>query len=114
MAAISGTSICSSVHLAVTSTTAVAAADGVSYQYIDSTNGIEVVLAAGQVQWKDGLYTDTLRQIEWVRGTNFADTYDAIGYGGTSTNMNSSGESWNLSSPGAPATTPSLATAKRP
>jgi Ca2+-binding RTX toxin-like protein len=78
-----------------------AGSDGVSYQSIDSASGIEVDLAGGKVWWNDGRYVDTLRQIEWVRGTNFADTFDATGYGGTSTNKNSWGRAWNLYHPGA-------------
>lgn len=73
--------------------------DGVSYSWNDATQGIVVKLAAGQVQWKDDLHIDTLREIEWIRGTNFADTYIASGYGAASTNKNSSGQTWNLFDP---------------
>ena len=73
--------------------------DGVSYSWNDATQGIVVKMAAGQVQWKDDLHIDTLRQIEWIRGTDFADTYIASGYGGSSTNKNSSGETWNVFDP---------------
>ncbi len=73
--------------------------DGVIYQYIASTAGIKVELAAGKVTWLDGPSVDTLRQIELIRGTNFADTYDARGFSDSSTNKNSAGETWNLFDP---------------
>jgi Ca2+-binding RTX toxin-like protein len=76
-----------------------AGSDGVSYQSIDSTGGVKIELAAGKVTWLDGSSVDTLRQIEWIGGTNHADTFDARGYGGTSTNKNSWGEVWNLFDP---------------
>ncbi|HMO47928.1 MAG TPA: calcium-binding protein [Rubrivivax sp.] len=74
--------------------------DGVSYRYATTTAGIEVQMADGKVTWLDGTSgTDTLRQIELITGTNFADTYDATGYGASSINRNSSGETYNLFNP---------------
>src|SRR4029077_11875179 len=56
---------------------------------------ITVNLAAGTVTAIDPLDrtigTDTLRSVEGVRGTNFADIYDATGFSGTSTNASSLG-----------------------
>jgi len=46
-----------------------------------ATAGISVAMAAGIVTGDASLGTDTLRSIESVRGTNFADHYDATGYG---------------------------------
>ena len=45
------------------------------------TGGITVSLAAGTVVGDLSVGTDTLRSIEAVRGTNFADTYNATGFG---------------------------------
>ncbi|SFN97295.1 type I secretion C-terminal target domain (VC_A0849 subclass), partial [Bradyrhizobium sp. Rc3b] len=56
-----------------------------------TTTGITVNLAAGTVTGDATIGTDTLRSVEAVRGTNFADTYDATGFSGTSTNAGSSG-----------------------
>ncbi|MBR1287745.1 hypothetical protein JQ568_00005, partial [Bradyrhizobium ottawaense] len=56
-----------------------------------ATTGITVNLAAGTVTGDATIGTDTLRSVEAVRGTNFADTYDAAGFSGTSTNAGSSG-----------------------
>ncbi|MGZ5545647.1 MAG: beta strand repeat-containing protein, partial [Limisphaerales bacterium] len=57
--------------------------------------GITVNLAAGTVTANDPLDlsigADTLRSVEAVRGTNFADTYSAIGFNGTSINAGSLG-----------------------
>lgn len=58
--------------------------------------GIQVNLAAGTVTSTDATTlaaygTDTLLHIEQIRGTNGADTYDATGFSGTSTNAGSSG-----------------------
>ena len=50
------------------------------------TGGITVNLAAGTVVGDASVGTDTLRSIEAVRGTNFADIYDATGF--TTTNVN--------------------------
>jgi Ca2+-binding RTX toxin-like protein len=43
--------------------------------------------------------TDTLRNIENVTGTNFNDTFDATGFGATSTNRQSFGNEWNVFQP---------------
>ena len=56
-----------------------------------TTSGITVNLAAGTVTGDASIGTDTLRSVEAVRGTNFADTYDATGFGGGSTNAGSIG-----------------------
>ncbi|MGY4622578.1 VCBS repeat-containing protein [Bradyrhizobium sp. USDA 4486] len=58
--------------------------DLVSYAptlYDTATSGISVAMAAGTVTGDASIGTDTLRSIESVRGTNFADHYDATGYG---------------------------------
>ena len=73
--------------------------DGVNYA-TQRRAGIVVDLAAGTVTSTDPeIGTDTLREIELVTGTNFADTYDATGYGGSSVNKNSFGEDYNLYNP---------------
>ena len=48
---------------------------------IGTVSGISVNMAAGIVGGDVSIGTDTLRSIESVRGTNFADTYDATGFG---------------------------------
>ena len=75
--------------------------DGVVYNTATTSAGIEVELADGTVEWKDGVSgIDTLRQIELITGTNFADTFDAAGFGATSTNdRNSFGQTYNLYNP---------------
>jgi Ca2+-binding RTX toxin-like protein len=74
--------------------------DGVVYSGAATTAGIEVELADGVVEWKDGMSdADTLRQIELITGTNFADTYDATDFSATSTNRNSFGQNYNLYNP---------------
>jgi VCBS repeat-containing protein len=55
------------------------------------TGGITVNMAAGTVFGDDSVGSDTLLSIEAIRGTNFNDTYDATGFGGTSTNAGSFG-----------------------
>jgi Ca2+-binding RTX toxin-like protein len=55
------------------------------------TAGITVNLAAGTVTGGAGVGTDTLRSIEAVRGTDFADTFNATGFTATSTNAGSDG-----------------------
>jgi Ca2+-binding RTX toxin-like protein len=55
------------------------------------TGGIYVNMAAGTVSGDASIGYDTLRSIEVVRGTNFADTYVATGFGSTSTNAGSNG-----------------------
>ncbi len=56
-----------------------------------TTSGITVHLAAGTVTGDATIGTDTLVSVEAVRGTNFADTYDATGFSGSSTNAGSLG-----------------------
>ena len=48
---------------------------------LGTASGINVDMAAGTVVGDASIGTDTLRSIESVRGTNFADTYDATGFG---------------------------------
>ena len=48
---------------------------------VGTTSGITVNMAAGTVVGDVSIGTDTLRSIESVRGTNFADTYNATGFG---------------------------------
>src|SRR5207249_9938211 len=48
---------------------------------LTTTSGITVNLAAGTVVGDATVGTDTLRNVEAVRGTNFNDTFDATGYG---------------------------------
>ncbi len=69
--------------------------------YVNATTaGISVNLAAGTVTSTDtGIGSDTLRQIEIVLGTGFADTFVATGYGGASVNKNSFGEEYNIFNP---------------
>ena len=56
-----------------------------------TTSGITVHLAAGTVTGDASVGTDTLISVEAVRGTNFADTYDATGFSGASINAGSIG-----------------------
>ena len=58
---------------------------------ITVTGGITVNLAAGTVVGDASVGTDTLRSIEAVRGTNFADVFDATGFTTSSTNAGSAG-----------------------
>jgi Ca2+-binding RTX toxin-like protein len=55
------------------------------------TAGIAVNLAAGIVFGDAATGTDTLRSVEGVRGTDFADTFDATGFTASSTNAGSAG-----------------------
>lgn len=73
--------------------------DGVDYSYFLAGSSINVNLAAGTVSKVPGLFTDTLRQIEIIIGTNQNDTYNAAGFGGTSVNKNSAGEDFNMFAP---------------
>src|SRR5262249_1264437 len=62
--------------------------------------GISVDRAAGIVTGDARVGTDTLRSVEAVRGTDFADTFDATGFTALSTNAgsagaNASGEAFN-------------------
>ena len=54
--------------------------------YANEDTGITVHLAAGTVVGGPNTGTDTLRSIEAITGTEFADTYDASGF--TTTNVN--------------------------
>ena len=56
-----------------------------------TASGITVNLATGKVIGDTTIGTDTLMSVEAVRGTNFADSYDATGFSGSSTNAGSSG-----------------------
>ncbi|MGY3038072.1 VCBS repeat-containing protein [Bradyrhizobium sp. USDA 4354] len=56
-----------------------------------TTTGITVNLAAGTVTGDATVGTDTLRAIEAIRGTSFADTYTATGFGSSSVNAGSNG-----------------------
>ncbi|MFT3957300.1 MAG: calcium-binding protein [Piscinibacter sp.] len=73
--------------------------DGALYE--NATAAISVDLAAGTVSGNASVGTDTLREIEFVYGTGFADTYVATGFGGGSTNRSSFGEDFNVFAPGA-------------
>src|SRR5262249_14068383 len=55
------------------------------------TAGITGNLAAGTVTGGSGVGSDTLRSIEGVRGTDFADSYNATGFTASSTNAGSDG-----------------------
>jgi hypothetical protein len=57
--------------------------------YTDATDGIEVDLANGIVTGDASVGTDTLRSIEVVGGTEFADVYVATGFGLASPNAGS-------------------------
>ena len=59
--------------------------------YGNEDTGITVDLAAGTVVGGPNTGTDTLRSVEAVSGTDFADTYDATGFTATSTNAASTG-----------------------
>lgn len=73
--------------------------DSASYSYAGKS-GISVKMAAGTVTSSDlDVGNDTLREIEAVVGTRFADSYDATGYSGSSTNRNSFGSDWNYFAP---------------
>src|SRR5262249_38123973 len=52
--------------------------DGVNYNL--ATGPITVNLAAGTVTGDNSVGVDTLRGIESVRGSDFADTFNAVGY----------------------------------
>ena len=55
------------------------------------TGGITVQLAAGTVTGDASVGTDTLRSVEFIRATNFNDTYNAAGFSGSSPNVGSNG-----------------------
>src|SRR5262245_25318224 len=54
-------------------------------------SGITIDLAAGTVTGDATVGTDTLLSVEFVRGTDFADTYSAVGFSGSSANAGSNG-----------------------
>ena len=49
--------------------------------YTDATAGINIVMATGVVTGDASVGTDTLRSIEFVKGSSFDDVYDATGFG---------------------------------
>lgn len=55
------------------------------------TSGITVDMAAGTVTGDAAVGIDTLQGVEAIRGTNFADTYVATGFSGSSANAGSAG-----------------------
>ena len=55
------------------------------------TGGITVNMAAGTVIGDASVGSDTLRSVEAIRGTDFNDTYNAVGFSGSSTNAGSLG-----------------------
>ena len=61
-------------------------------EYFDATAGVTIHLAAGTVDGvAGGVGTDTLRAVEDIGGSAFDDTYDATGFGPSSTNAGSNG-----------------------
>ena len=54
--------------------------------YSAATGGVAVNLAAGAVIGDASVGTDTLRSIETIRGSSFADSYDATGFSADSLN----------------------------
>ena len=109
---------------AATTSSMVAAASTVRLYWFRTddnvTGGITVNMAAGTVVGDASVGTDTLRSIEAVRGTNFADSYDATGFT-TTVNAPNAGSAGHRSVAATPstnsrgwaATTPSPATATR-
>lgn len=59
--------------------------------YSEVTGGIKVAFAEGLVLGDASVGTDTLRGIEAVEGTNFADKFDATGFSGSSANAGDQG-----------------------
>ena len=56
--------------------------DTASYNHLNTvTSGVTVNMAAGTATGDASIGNDTLRNIEGVQGTGYADTYDATGYG---------------------------------
>jgi hypothetical protein len=55
--------------------------DTALYNAGNTTGGVTVLFAQGTVTGDASVGTDTLRSIEGVQGTNFADSFDATGYG---------------------------------
>ncbi|MFG3591071.1 beta strand repeat-containing protein [Bradyrhizobium sp. RDI18] len=71
--------------------------DTASYNSLGlATAGVSVNLAAGIATGDASVGTDTLRNIEGVQGTNFADTFNATGYGlGSALNVSTSNGNFN-------------------
>jgi Ca2+-binding RTX toxin-like protein len=65
--------------------------DRANYDDFGTAGGVSVNLAAGTVTGNASVGTDTLRSVESITGSAFADTYDATGFGGASTNAGSFG-----------------------
>ncbi len=84
--------------------------------YTSATGAINVQLAVGTVTGDASIGTDTLRSVEIVNGTNFADSFNATGFSATSDNAGSGRLPAPSTTPlkGAAATTSSPATAARP
>jgi Ca2+-binding RTX toxin-like protein len=61
-------------------------------EYMGSTSGITVNLAQGIVAGDASVGTDTLRQVEMIQGTQYADIYDARGFSQTSVNAGDIGD----------------------
>ncbi|MBR0772772.1 hypothetical protein JQ590_31335, partial [Bradyrhizobium diazoefficiens] len=55
------------------------------------TAGIAIDMAAGTVKGDASVGNDTLKAVEAIQGTRFADTYTAVGFSGASTNAGSFG-----------------------
>src|SRR5262249_23233062 len=55
--------------------------DSAQYNASNTTGGVSINMATGTVTGDASVGNDTLRSIEGVQGTNFADTYIATGYG---------------------------------
>jgi hypothetical protein len=72
----------------MTRSTVVAAFDRAVYNIDNAvTAGISVNLAPGIVTGDARVGTDTLRSVEGVRGTDFADTFDATGFSASSSEL---------------------------
>lgn len=56
-----------------------------------TTGGVFVNLAAGTVSGDASIGNDTLKSIESIRGTDFADTFNATGFSGSTANAGSNG-----------------------
>ncbi|MCK1434963.1 tandem-95 repeat protein [Bradyrhizobium sp. 15] len=71
--------------------------DTASYNNLNTTTGgIAVAMAAGTVTGDASIGHDTLRNIEGVQGTGYADTFDATGYGlGGALNVSTSNGNFN-------------------
>ena len=57
----------------------------------DVTGGVTIDLAVGTVVGDASVGSDTLQSIESIRGSNFADSFNATSFSGLSTNAGSSG-----------------------